>query len=442
MIRRRVLAPLLIAVIAVISMLGFLAFTVNTDTEVTVGTAAPGTTSYVTALELKKGLERKGFEVGIVATEQTLDLIELLADPNSPIDITFISDEVDANAYPRVNSLGTIARQPLLFATFPNARDVTTLSEARGRRIDVGPKGSVRASFAEQVLGEFGVTAQNSTILHLPALANSKDYREANVEILTTRWDDPRGFIDDDLVSGRLRLIPLPEAQALAGYIRSAEAVDVPLGALRLTPPAPAAPVPAIAQLATVVGSDSLSPAAIYAVAEVLVDEFSPGTMYSQPGEFPNFADRQLPINPYAADYYDTGNVPWQYKNLPPILADSFVSLIVLGTILLLAASVYSLFLPEVYSLWTGVIKPRSAERSIAEIESALAEGRELTLRQRMRLSEILAQQDAGRVLRQRAEALRVQLSAPIDDETDNDVDPSSGDVLGERRAPQTPSDR
>lgn len=441
MVRRRVLGALLIVVVLVGAVAAFVLATINTDTRITLGAGSPGSLSFLTAKSMRKGLEDKGFDVEIVSTEQTLTLIDDLADPNNPIDITFIADEIDVKAYSSLTSLGTVSRQPFLFATMPSAHGITSLAQAKGKRIDIGPSGSIRAEFSTQVLAEFGVTPENSTFLQLPALAGYRDVEDANIDILTTRWDDPRGFIVDELLSGKLRIVPIPEAQALSGFIKSAQAVEIPYGALQVTPPVPDDDIPTIAQLMTVVAGDKLSSAAAYAVAQELVQDFSAGSQFSEPGEFPNFTDRQLPINPYAAEFYATGSVPWQYDHLPPLLADSFVSLIILGTTLLIVASIYSLFLPEVYSLWNGVIKPRSDERYIATMETALAEGRELTLRQRTRLAEILERQDSEAVLRQRADNLRPTLSRPIDDERDNDVDPSTGDVLGERRASNDNSD-
>jgi TRAP-type uncharacterized transport system substrate-binding protein len=441
-IRRRALIVLLIVAGILASLIGFVLVTINTDTRITLGTGLKGSLSYNTAVAIKAGLEAEGFDVDIITTEQTMGLIERLEDPNDPIDITFIADEVNGSSYTNIDSLGTVARQPFLFATMPGAHDITSLAEVEGRRIDLGPEGSVRADFSRKTLEAFGITAENSTFLNLPATAGMRELTLARVEVVTGRWDDSRPFVVDEFISGRLRLIPIPEAEALSGFIKSAEAVEIPIGAVQVNPPFPEETTPTIAQLMTVIGGEKLSPAADYAVARELVANFSAGTQFSDPGEFPNFIDRQFPINPEAADYYATGSVPWQYAHLPPLLADSFVSLIILGTTLLLLASVYSLFLPEVYSLWNGIIKPRSEERYIAAMEAALAEGRELTLRQRTRLAEILERQDSEAVLRQRADNLRPRLSAPIDDETDNDVDPSSGDVLGERRAPQTPSDR
>ena len=431
---RQVLLTVLVPVVLLLTLGGFVLATVNTDTTITIGTGLPGSASYVTAERLGEGLKQRGFDVELETTAQTLMLTSFLADPSNPVDVTFLSEGVDPDDFPRVTSLGTIGLQPLLFGTLPGAHDITSLAQAKGARIDIGPPGSVRADFAAQVLAQFGITAQNSTFLNLPAAASMADLQEAGVEVVTARWSDPRTYLLDMAARNEIRVIPVPEAQAIAGRVRSAEVVTLPYGAFRISPALPREPLPSIAQLVSVVADEEVSPAAAYAIARELTLMFGAGDAISAPGEFPNFSDRQLPVNQYAADFYDTGAIPWQYSHLPPLIADSFVTILVVGTTILVIASIYSLFLPEAYSLWTGVIRPRSEERSIHEMEQALAQGRELTFRQRRRLGQILEQQDAGRVLRQRADNLRPQLSAPIDDETDNAHDPATGEVLGEPR--------
>ena len=432
--RRRLLLASLLPVVLLIALVGIVLATVNTDTTITIATGVPGSASYDTAEKMRVGLEKGGFNVEIVSTSQTLDLVNFLADPENPVDVTFLSEGVDPDDFPRVTSLGTIGLQPLLFGAMPGSHAITSISDAKGARIDIGPPGSVRADFATQVLAEFGITESNSTFLNLPADASLADLTAAGVQVVTARWSDPRTYLREMAARNEVRVIPLPEAQALAGRVRSAEVVTLPYAAFQISPPLPNEPLPTIAQLVTVVADEEVSPGAAYTIARELTILFGAGDAISAPGEFPNFSDRQLPINQYAADFYDTGAVPWQYSHLPPLIADSFVSIIVIGTTILVLASVYSLFLPEVYSVWTGIIRPRSEERSIHDMEQALAQGRELTFRQRRRLGQILQEQDAGRVLRQRADNLRPLLSAPIDDETDNARDPVTGEVIGDQR--------
>lgn len=413
------------AVAVVLAVLGALVgvliiATVNVSTGVTIGSGPRGTVSFDTAQEMARGLERAGFHVAVVPTERSSTLIDALADPGNPIDVTFVSGDVSPSAYPGVDSLGTITREAVAFAALAGTTPPESLGQAVGLTFDLGPKGSLRTAFRENVLAEYGITPENSTFVYLPADAGYQQLLDAGVQIASLPWDDPRDWMSGAFAQGKLVLIPLREARTIAGSLPSTEAVEIPTGALSMAPPVPAVPTPTIAQLITVVALDDLSPAAVYAIARVLTEQFATGSVLNQPGEFPNFTDRQLPLNSYAMDYYASGTVPWQFEHLPPVVADAFVSLLVVGTAIVVFATLYSLVLPEAYSLWHGVLKPRSHERLINAMERQIAAGKELTVRQRRRLSEILEIQDAGRVLRQRADNLRSSLSEAIEPESES----------------------
>ena len=397
-----IVAAVVIAILAAAVLL-----LADAERKITIGVGPATSSGYAAAQQVAEGLTKRGFDVTVIPTDQTQDLIELLADPDSPIEVTFITEDIDAARYPNVNSLGTVSRLPYAFATWPAAHGITSLAEARGKRIDVGPVGSSRAAFAEEVLGAFGVTAQNSTFLNVPTSATLEDVKALDVEIQITDDQDDRPFIVEALATEELEIIPVPEARSLSNLIASAEPIEIPYASFSLVPPVPQEPFPSVAQLVTVVAVDSLTGAASYAIAQELTTVFSTGTAFTAPGEFPNFADRQLPVNPYAAEYYANGTVPWHFATLPPILADYFFGLVFLGTLILVVASIWSILLPEVYSLWTRIIRPRAEERYLAAMEKSLAEGRELSHRDRSRLEKILIRYQTQDQLQARAERLR-----------------------------------
>lgn len=380
---------------------------VGADGKIVIGSGPVTSAGYEASLRLANGLSERGFDVEVVPSDRTQDLIELLADPNSPVEVTFVTEAVNAAQYPQVNSLGTIDRLLYAFVAWPAAHGMTSLAEAQGMRIDLGPAGSTRVAFAEEALKEFGVTAQNSTFLYLPSSATLDEIRALDVEIQIIDKFEDRSFMAEALATGDLEVIPVPEASSLSERIASAEAVEIPYALFSLVPPVPQEITPSVAQLVTVVALDSLNASAAYAIAQELTTLFSPGTAFTEPGEFPNFADRQLPANPYAAEFYANGSVPWHFANLPPILADYFFGLVFVGTLILLAASVWSIFLPEFYSLWTGVIRPRAEDRYLAAMEEALEQGRELTPRDQSRLEKILSQHAEQDRMQARAERLR-----------------------------------
>ena len=382
----------------------------DAERKITIGVGPVSSSGYAAAQQVAEGLTKRGFDVTVIPTDQTRDLIELLADPDSPVEVTFITDDIDAAQYPNVNSLGTVSRLPYAFATWPAAHGITSLAEARGKRIDIGPLGSSRAAFAEEVLGKFGITAQNSTLLNLPTSATRDEVKALDVEVQVADEQDERPFIIGALATEELRVIPVPEARSLSNRIASAEAIEVPYASFSLVPPVPREPFPSVAQLVTVVAVDSLTGAASYAIAQELTTVFSTGTAFTAPGEFPNFADRQLPVNPYAAEYYANGTVPWHFATLPPLLADYFFGLVFLGTLILVVASVWSILLPDVHSLWNRVLRARSEDRYISAMEQSLEEGHELSARDRSRLAKILRRHELQDQLQARAERLRPHL--------------------------------
>ena len=412
---RRVITAFALLGVAVVILLAYILVTVNIDRQVTIGTGPVGSGGHTLALAVVDGLQREGFDAEIVTTQQTGDLINLLADPESPVDVTLLAGSIDARDYPTVESLGTMSRQGYVFVTWPHVAELGSLADLKGLQIDVGPQGSIRADFATSVLAEFDVTPDNTDFVYLGSDASQEEAIAAGVDVTVSGLPDRRDYLTEGLASGELTVIPIPQARALAARIPGAQAAEVTPAAFSLVPPRPAEAIPTVAQLVTVVADTRLSPAAVYAMAQEMVSQYSSGNEWREPGEFPNFSDRQLPANAEAAEFYATGSIPWQYKNLPPLIADSFVSLVVLGTLLLVFASIYSVFLPEAYSLWANVIQPRTEERYLRAMETRIADGRPLTPVDVQHLTRILAQHDAGRVLRERAERLRPHLTEPAD---------------------------
>jgi hypothetical protein len=164
----------------------------------------------------------------------------------------------------------------------------------------------------------------------------------------------------------------------------------------------------------------ALSDGIVYEMAEYLEHAYGRGTVTNLPSVYPNFSDRQFAPNPSAADFYDTGAKPWQYNAFPRPIADLLLPMVLALSIFLFIASLYSIIFPDSLSLWTGILQPKRDERALSKLETALSEGRELTVRQRRLLSRVLAQQDRERTQRQRAEAMRSQLDRPVESGSDD----------------------
>lgn len=414
MVRARIIGFVSVGLVLVLALAAFAMLTSDRATTLTIASGPRLGPSWQVAQEIAQSLQAIGYEVTVIPNDETLTLIDKVDEESDVADIAFLYSRVDARDYPDVTSLGTISKQPIIFAALGANSPIRSLTDVKGTRIDIGPPESAKAQLVAAVLGLYGIDETNTDFVMMPFSSTLADYRAADLDVITERYGDSRDILGGLIRENAFRLIPVTENLAVAGSIPSALPLTIPRGGLSLEPVIPSAPLPSVGQMLTVISRANLNPSAGYAVAQSLVQNFDDSTMFATAGEFPNFVDRQLPINPTAADFYQTGQIPWQYQHLPPVLADSLLQLIIPLSLLLLISSLYQMFLPEMFSLWRIVIKPRTEERLVNVMEARIAEGRELTVRQRQRLSAILAQQDAGRAIRQRVEAMRTELSDPV----------------------------
>jgi TRAP-type uncharacterized transport system substrate-binding protein len=364
---------------------------------------------------LAADLRDSGIEVELVRVARSTENPELVNDPDSVINAAFIAMSVDGKEYPDVTSVGTVASLPLILLVSPEqATLITSVRDLKGKRIEVGVRGSMRERTATDLLQQYGITEENSTFLHassLQSLDNVEGNRADAVIVLTDPFDP---FTTTFAQETSLTVIPLPESEAISGMNGYSSPEVIYAGSFALEPLIPAKDIPTVSVPATMIVHADLSEGIVYEIARHLSHNYGRGTVTSLPGEFPNFSDRQFAPNPSAADFYDTGAKPWQYSAFPIAVADLLLPLILALSVFLFVASLYSVVFPDSLSLWTGILQPRRDERALSKLEVALAEDRELTVKQRRLLSRVLAEQDRERSQRQRAEAMRSQLDRPV----------------------------
>jgi ABC-type amino acid transport substrate-binding protein len=342
-----------------------------------------------TAASIVAGLKANTYssETMTISTDQSQG--RSAESPDSPVDIEITGSPLTASDHPDLVSLGVIIELPILLVVHADSTDITSPRDLKGKRIEVGVDGTTIASVAEQILASYGVTATNSTFSH-------DSDGEALTSFAAKRADAAFVYFNPGLdqfgrlaVSGDYHVLDLPENIALAGQIGTVVPTTVPRGAFSVELSRPDRNIPTVAVPVTVIANKMIRDGAAYAIVQALTAQFSRGTVLAPPGTFPKL-DGTLPIHDAALEYALTGSVPWQYEALPGFIADQWTALLVIGSILLLVASIYSVFFPEVYGLWTGILRPRFDRMDREMLQTALANGKELGPRQRARLMKLL----------------------------------------------------
>jgi hypothetical protein len=309
-------------------------------------------------------LVKAGF-TSTLYNSSTYDIVvEKVQDSFEPraIDIGVNARPVDSERFPNVVSLGTIGNIPVLIIARAGVTPITSPAELRGKRIQIGYPGSTSAEIGEHILAQFNVTQGNSSLQSdkrsvAEAMVISGDSDAAIV--MYSPYDDSHA---DFITTPGLQIVPIPAAKAVAGRIGYVVAETLPAGAYRVADAVPAEDITVIGVPITVVARDSVSRSAIFAIARALNTRFGRGSVLSEPGEFPQFL-YNIPASDAASEYYDAGIIPWQYRLLPAPVADLVIPIAVTGSVLLILAALYQLLLPEFYTVWKEIIRPRRHHR-------------------------------------------------------------------------------
>lgn len=309
-----------------------------------------------TALLLKKELKEKyNIDVLIKQREDTLNIIKDVNDPRSGVSVGFVAQDIKANAYPNVTSLGSIVMQPLFIFARADS-NIGSLSELRGKRIALSPPNSGTRVIAEDVLNAYGINSLNSTFLPLN-LVGSYDAlvkNEADIGFFLLAAKTP--LVSRMADNPDLRLLGIADAQAVAARLGYPSALTLNRGMLGLYPATPPEPIGAVGLPVTVVANKSLNSAHAVAIATVLKESFHDSDLVTPRGIFPSLSILgHLPANRFAADIYqrEMGYVPFLYQHLPFRIAGLIEQTLALLGLTLTVFFIYNYSgLPKPYELW------------------------------------------------------------------------------------------
>jgi hypothetical protein len=171
----------------------------------------------------------------------------------------------------------------------------------RGHRISIGPEGSSSRSLSLKLLGRAGwIDQKSTTLLALPSAESAQALIRGDIDaaIFVDGWESP--VVQQLLGTKGIELESIPRADALVRIFPYLNKLVLPAGAVDLIEPRHA-----VIQ---------------YRLLEAAVEIHSTPSMFRAAGQFPAPESVDLPLNPYARDFYKTG-VPFLLRHLPFWLA-------------------------------------------------------------------------------------------------------------------------
>jgi TRAP-type uncharacterized transport system substrate-binding protein len=311
---------------------------------VTIEVGPVGGSFYQIAQTYQKFFAARGIELELRPKANSLEILGDLKDADSGIDIGFESQDVSAYKEAPVFTVGHIQLQPLfVFASADLGRRIA-LTDLRGRKIVMPPSTSATSDAAVRMLQLYDITAENTSFSFMQLADAAKALRAGQFDAGAFMLAPENQVVRDLADYSGLRLVPVPEAKAIANHLPFLRPTTLPRGIYDIADGVPPTDVPMLAGTVDVVVRKGLHPVVVYTLLEAMADAHRGATFISNAGAYPTISGAELPIQELAQEYYRSG-MPWVYRNLPAWPA-SFVD-----RYLLVALSIFVLC--EIYRIAT-----------------------------------------------------------------------------------------
>jgi hypothetical protein len=159
-------------------------------------------------------------------------------------------------------------------------------------------------------------------------------------------------FIREFALNPKLRILSLPQAEALASNLGFVRAVTIHEGGFNYLRNIPSQDVKLVAIPVTLIVKKDLKPAIVTIIAQFLKTNFQGATLVSQPGELLSIHEPSVAVNTHAESVLQNG-LPYFYRTLPFSLAallDHFS--LYIGFIIVLASAYSSMKFPSPKVIW------------------------------------------------------------------------------------------
>ena len=316
------LIPLLtIAAFAALAVwLAFVLFHAMPQQTVAMAVYPEGTLNAALAKRYREILARDGVDLKLVPSPGAVESVARLRDPKSGVSIALIPGGITTEQdSPELVSLGTLFYQPLW--VFSRDHLLHRHKQLRDLRISIGPEGSSSRALALDLLGQRGMIDMKSTTLFsfTPSESAQKLIQgEIDVAIFLEGWESPA--VQQLLKAKNVTLENISRADAFASLFPFLNKLVLPAGVVDVVEPRPPTDTLLIAPKSSLVIRKDLHPAFQYLLLKAAVEIHSTPGMFRTAGQFPAPESIDLPLSPYALEFYKAG-APFLHRHLPFWLA-------------------------------------------------------------------------------------------------------------------------
>lgn len=279
---------------------------------ITIATGQQGGAYLMFAERYQAMLAKERITLNILETAGSLENLQLL--DNDSVDIAFVQGGLASTAgNPDLLSLASLYYEPL-WVFYRGAETLTRLTELQSRRIAAGEPDSGTYALAMTLLEDNQINSDD--ILPVGGEQAAEALISGNVDAAFFVASVQSPVVQKLLRQQDIQLMSFARADAYTRLYHSLSIINLPEGTIDLQENIPPHDTTLLAATANLVVRDDFHPALVGLLLQAAEKVHGGGSLFDQPGYFPNDQNLEFPLNDDARRYFKHGP-PFLQRYLP-----------------------------------------------------------------------------------------------------------------------------
>ena len=214
-------------------------------------------------------------------------------------------EDPDAEDDSGLLSLGSLFYEPV-WVFYRGERDLSRLTELRGKRIAIGQEGSGVRQLAQQLLAANEIEA-GEQLVPLSGLSAAEELQQGRIDAAFIIASESAPVVQVLLRSPGIRLMSFAQSGAYQRRFPFLTKLTFPQGVADLVRDFPPNDIKVLAPTANLIVRDDLHPALQSLLLQAASEVHGKCGFFQDAGEFPSYKDQMLPLSPDAARYFKSG---------------------------------------------------------------------------------------------------------------------------------------
>ncbi|MBP5987020.1 MAG: TAXI family TRAP transporter solute-binding subunit [Azonexus sp.] len=286
-------------------------------------------------------LAKNGITLEVKASAGSLDNLRRLKEDEAQV--AFVQGGVvppkadpDAEDDSGLLSLGSLFYEPV-WVFYRGEKDLTRLTELRGKRIAIGQEGSGVRQLAQQLLDANEIPLDDR-LVPVAGLNAAEELQQGRIDAAFIIAAESAPVVQVLIRSPGIKLMSFAQERAYQRRFPFLTKLTFPRGVADLVRDFPPEDIKVLAPTANLIVRDDLHPALQTLLLQAASEVHGKSGFFQDAGEFPSYKDQMLPLSPEAERYFKSG-ASFLQRYLPfwlAVLVDRLIVMLVPVFVLLI----------------------------------------------------------------------------------------------------------